>query len=165
MFQPFQPFSPALLQALVARGKHYFVRQQFLRVPPGLHKGAFLISHYSQQVTAEDHFSAIVHDRYRFFYCWNEPAHRERLLRAAGTPDPYLVFSSLFRADWESCIPEHFRDNLRRYLQQLGWQPRRDEGVQTNYEIQFGELFIRIRLEEKEIQVKLEDVERCGGRL
>ena len=162
MFQPFQPFTAPLLEALVLKGKRFFVRQTYTRYK-GTH--AFLLSHYSQRVTAEDHFGAIAHDPNRFLYCWNEDSHRQRLMRAATDPSPYLVFAALFRADWEKSIPGHFADCLRQYIGKLGWQPRRDDGVQTHYEIQFGELFIRIRQGRKEVQVKLEDVERCGQTL
>jgi len=164
MFQPFQPFSLPLLLAFVQKGKRYFVRQTYTRPAPGAHRAAFLLSHYTQKVTAEDHFGAIEHDPNRFLYCWDDATHRARLQRAATTPGPYLVFAALFRADWEASVPPHFPDCLRQYIGMLGWQPRRDAGVHTHYEIQFGELFIRIRHGEKEVQVKLEEVERCGRR-
>jgi hypothetical protein len=163
MFNPFAPFTKDLLHAFTARGKIYFVRQTYLRGKSPLDrdiKGCFLFSHYDNITTAQDHFGTIAHDRYRFLYNWNEPGHRGKLEIAASGLRDYKNYAAVFRTEWEKHDAMRLKDKLRMYIKHLGWNPHRDEGVHTNYEIQFGELFIRIKHGGREAKVKLEEVEK-----
>jgi hypothetical protein len=46
------------------------------------------------------------------------------------------------------------------YIKKLGWQPTRMDDVITNYELQFGELYIRIKCGSREAKVKFEEIEK-----
>ena len=159
---PFYPFTKELLDAFVAKGHSYFVRQTFYRDSPLFSekiKGSFLISHYDSRTTAMDHYGAISYDKGRHLYDWNNPRDRERLMVAASGPEGYRIFSTVFKTDWEKPVATRIKDKLRMYIKKLGWNPHRDEGVTTNYELQFGELYLRIKYAGREAKVKFEEIE------
>ena len=163
MFNPFYLFTTDLLNAFTARNKIFFVRQSFLRGRQSFEKdikGCFIISHYEHLNTALDHFGAIAYDPNRYLYNWNEPAHREKLLIAASQPPYYKIYSTVFKPDWDQHISSKIRDKLRMYIKKLGWQPTRMDDVITNYELQFGELYIRIKCGSREAKVKFEEIEK-----
>ncbi len=163
-FNPFYPFTPDLLDAFVAAGKIFFVRQQFARgcYDPVQQGRCFLFSHYDSLTTAMDHFGAISYDRYRYLYCWENAEHRIRLKTAAAGPEGYLVFASVLKPGWDRPVDGVLKKKLRAYIEKLGWKPGRDEGVRTNYEMQFGELYIRIKYGGREAKVKFEEIENCS---
>ncbi len=160
LFNPFYPFTADLLDAFVAAGKIFYVRQHFPR--GGQNSRCFLFSHYDSLTTAMDHYGAISHDRYRFLYCWEKAEHRERLKAAAAEPAGFQIFASVLKPGWDRPVDGALKKKLRLYIEQLGWKPGRDEGVRTNYEMQFGELYIRIKYGGREAKVKFEEIENCS---
>lgn len=163
MFNPFYPLDAGLLDAFVARGKLYFVRQTFPRgrgpFEEGV-KGYFLISHYDHVVTAQDHYGAIAYDPNRFLYDWNLPAHREKLGIAAGGLRDYRIFAAVFRPDWERQVTVHMKEKVRAYVSRLGWTPRSGEMVDSHYELQFGELYLRLKYGSRQAKIKFEEIEK-----
>jgi hypothetical protein len=109
-----------------------------------------------------DHFGAISYDPRRFLYCWDDPVHRQKLKYAASGLQEYRIYSTVLKPDWDRPINSKVKDQLRLYIKQLGWNPRRDEGVLTNYELQFGELYIRIKYGGREAKVKFEEIEKIS---
>ncbi|MGZ5285820.1 MAG: hypothetical protein ACXWB9_01490 [Flavisolibacter sp.] len=163
-FNPFYPFTQNLLYAFVAAGKKYYVRQAFGRgrnTNDQNVSACLLITHYESPTTAMDHFGAISYDPHRFLYSWDEPSHRERLQMAAAGPEGYKIFAAVLRPDWERPVDVVLKKKLRLYIENLGWRPGRDEGVRTNYEMQFGELYIRIKYGGREAKVKFDEIENC----
>jgi hypothetical protein len=157
-FQPFHIFSKELLQAFIARDQRFFVRQSYQGGLPVMEpevKGSFIISHYDTLTTALDHYGAISHDASRFLYHWDNPDHRDRLQKAAVGLKEYRIYSTVFRTDWEKGITDAYREKLRQYVQSLGWNIPRDEGLNTNYELQFGELYVRLKAGKREVKVKV----------
>lgn len=165
MFNPFYPFTRQLLQAFVDKGKRYFVRQSFERgrslADTGI-KECFLITHYEALTTALDHYGAIAHDGRRFLYDWNREDHQQRLVTAASAPEGYRVFAAVLRPDYDKAVDRLFQKKLRLYIDRLGWQPKRDEGVTSNYELQFGELYIRLKYRGREAKIKFEEIENIS---
>jgi hypothetical protein len=162
MFNPFHPFTIDLLEAYVGAGKRYFVRQRFNRaINTNDHgvKGYFLISPYELLTTAQDHLGAIAYDPLCFLYYWEDIAHQERLRLAASMPEGYKIFSPVFRPDWEKGITDRLKGKAKRYVADLGWTPKAGEMVNTNYEVQFGELFIRLTYKGRQVKVKFEEIE------
>lgn len=165
-FNPFHLFTSDLLDAFVASGKKYFVRQTFDRGKtisddPFL-KSCLIITHYDSLTTAMDHLGAISYDTHRFLYNWEETAHRQRLRIAAAGPEGYKIFAAVLKPGWDRPVDGVLKKKLRQYIEKLGWKPGRDEGVRTNYEMQFGELYIRIKYGGREAKVKFEEIENCS---
>ncbi|MFL5789131.1 MAG: hypothetical protein ACJ748_13820 [Flavisolibacter sp.] len=162
MFNPFYLFTTTLLEKLVERGKMFFIRQTFIRAKEPFDetiKGYFLISHYDNITTAMDHFGAISYDANRFLYEWHNSEHKKRLELAASQPQGYKIYSTVFKPDWEKHITDRMKDKMRKYVKELGWNPNRSDSVVTNYELQFGELYIRLKYGRREAKVKFEEIE------
>jgi hypothetical protein len=162
MFNPFYPFTKQLLEGFLKYNKKYFVRQSFERGRNILDesiKEYFLVTHYGNLTTAMDHFGAISHDPRRFLYDWNNPEHREKLLVAASNPNGYKIFASVLKPEYEKGTAKQLKNKLRTYINKIGWYPKRDEGVSSNYELQFGELYIRLKYAGREAKVKFEEIE------
>lgn len=119
MFNPFYPFTQKLLDAFVAKGKTYFVRQTFARGRnpfDSQEKGSFLFTHYDNLVTAQDHYGAISHDRNRFLYDWNNTEHQDKLrIAASNVFKEYRNYASVFRTDYERGLT----DNLKKANKKL----------------------------------------------
>ena len=163
MFNPFCLFTIPLLNSLIKNGKIYFVRQTFNRAKDrveGETKASFLFSQYNNLATAQDHFGAISYDPNRFLYHWENPEHKERLKVAASHPDGYKIYANVFQKDWERLVTDRIKERVRFYVKGLGWKPERDENVDTNFEVQFGELFIRLKYGNREAKVKFEEIEK-----
>ncbi len=165
MFNPFYPFTQQLLDSFIVNGKRIFVRQSFPRGKNHLDedvKGWFLISHYDMMVTAMDHYGAIEYDPYRFIYDWNNYDHRVKLRKAASDLKEYRVFSSVFKPDWEKSVNDKLQQQVRKYVGGLDWNPKASEAVDTNFELQFGELYIRLKYGGREAKVKFEEIEKLS---
>jgi hypothetical protein len=163
MFNPFCLLTTPLLNSFIRNGKTYFVRQTFNRTKDrfeGNIKASFLFSQYNSLATAQDHFGAIGYDPNRFLYNWDDHLHRERLKIAASQPEGYKIYANVFQKDWERMVTDRMRERVRFYVKGLGWKPERDENVGTNFEVQFGELFIRLKYGNREAKVKFEEIEK-----
>ena len=165
MFNPFHLFTPALLHGMVAQGKRYFVRQRlgsgFSVLSSGdLSTKQYLITHYSNLVTAQDHYGTIAHDANRFLYDWDTIDHREKLRKAAELSEAYGVYGAVLRTDWEELITERIEKKIRTYVESLGWQPKGSEAVQFVFELRFGELYAAIRYKNRRATAKFEDIEQ-----
>jgi hypothetical protein len=163
MFNPFYPFTKQLLDAFVQRDRRYFVRQSFDRgkgaFDEGI-KGYFLFSYYDNLTTAQDHFGAISHDPNRFLYDWENPEHRQKLETAASGLKEYKVFASVLRPDYEKGLTDTIKKRIRGYVSsRLGWYPKGSDTLDTNFELQFGELYIRLKYGGRQAKVKFEEIE------
>ena len=162
MFNPFYPFTDQLLDAFVKNGKTFFVRQTFNRAKDHFDegiKGYFLFSHYDNATTAMDHYGAISYDPNRFLYDWHNPEHQEKLRVAGSGLKEYKIFSAVFKTDWEKQLTNRMKERVRQYVSKLGWSPKSGEMVDTNYEIQFGELYLRLKYGGRQAKVKFEEIE------
>jgi len=163
MFNPFYPLTAPLLDAFVAKGKTYFVRQTFNRAKNPFDdqvKGCFLFSHYDNFTTAQDHFGAIAHDPNRFLYQWNNPEHRQRLRVAASELTEYHNYASVLRPDYDKGLTDKVKKKIRQYVtNRLEWQLKGGDTLDTNFELQFGELFIRFKHGSRQAKVKFEEIE------
>jgi hypothetical protein len=165
MFNPFYPLTNELLNAFVANGKIFFVRQNFERGRNILDNNIreyFLITHYESLTTAMDHYGAISYDRRRFLYHWDNEEHRRKLEIAASSPEGFKIFAAVLKPGWDRPADRILKNKIRRYIEQIGWNPKRDQGVLTNYELQFGELYIRIKYQGREAKVKFEEIENLS---
>lgn len=162
MHNPFQLYSPQLLHALLKAGHKYFVRQTYSR---GLahfneeQKGAFLISHYSDKSKAQIHFEALKNDGNRFLYDTFEKGHLEKLQTAATQPTGYKIYAPLLLQQWKPS--DIMAGKVKIYIDhKLKWRAGRGDTVKTNLFIQFGEIFIALKLGIHEVKIPLSEIER-----
>lgn len=162
MHNPFPFFSPSLLRALIKAGHKYFIRQTYSRGVDHFdenQKGSFLITHYNEKGRAQIHFDALKNDGNRFFYDITDQEHMEKLNVAATQPAGYRIYTPLLTKEWTPS--KQLAGNMRKYIDNvLQWRPGRDETVKTNLFVQFGELFVTLKLRIHEVKIPLADLER-----
>ena len=161
MTNPFQLYTPALLEALIKAGHKYFVRQTYKRGIDHFDekiKNAFLLSHYNDVSKAQIHYEALNMDGKRFLYDISKSEDLEKLKIAAKQPEGYKIYTPMLLRPWQPS--DIMKGKVRRYIdQKLKWRPDTSATVQTNLFIQFGELFITLKLGIHEIKTPLSDVE------
>lgn len=164
MFNPFAPLSRALLDAFIKSGKNYFVRQTFPRgkgllEPPV--KGSFILTHYAEIGHAQHHLGAISQDPNRFMYEWASTTHQQLLITAAGSPEGYKIYSSVFEKDWQQRITAPVKEQIKKYIDHtLGWKPGKGETVNFDIYVNYGELYAKLKLRSQEVRLKLEHIEK-----
>jgi hypothetical protein len=155
MYNPFPLLTPGLLRDQVAKGKRFFVRQNFPRGHDGRLKAAFLLRAYEaiDLPSAEQHLTTLGRrslgeggpDPYAFLYDVTIQDHLVRLKTAATQPFGYKVFYAAKKGiDWSP--PETYREKMRHYINcnHPGWRGvQSKEPVEIGLYEEFGELFLK----------------------
>jgi hypothetical protein len=164
MINPFHPFIKELLELFIKKNEIYFVRQSLPRAQNPLDpdaKGYFLISKYQSKGQAEEHYASLEHDKYRYFYDWNNPEHQARLIKAATDPEGYRIFASIFTADGDERIKRRLEPQFKAYVKwKLNWYPKRADGLKMSFYVAFGEIYCQLKTGNREVRVKLEEIEK-----
>jgi hypothetical protein len=153
MYNPFPLLTPGLLRNEVAKGKRWFVRQNFPRGYEGRLKAAFLLRAYEEidKTTAEQHLAALQKDPYAFLYDVNTQDHLVRLKTAATQPFGYKVFYAAKKGvDWKP--PENYREKMRHYIRRHhpDWRGARGtDPIEIGLYEEFGELFLKFSCEDE----------------
>lgn len=161
MTNPFQLYTPALLEALLNAGHTCFVRQSYQRGMDHFDntiRHAFLISHYNDPAKARMHYEALPNDGNRFLYESNNAEHLEKLKKAAKNPLGYKIYTPMLSKPWAP--PEIMKTKVRKYIdRKLRWQVGAGHTVRTNLFTQFGELFLTLKMGIHDIKIPLSDIE------
>ncbi len=157
MYNPLALLDKVVLDGLISAGHAYFVRQTYARGNDPRMKEVLLLSPYLSKTAALAHYEAIASDPRRYLYILEE---HERLYRAATQPPGYLVYVALLKErTWQPSYA--LGAKIKRYItSEAGWKPERKDEVQASLFIQFGELFINLKLNQEEINVPLSDIEK-----
>jgi hypothetical protein len=162
MHNPFVLLSAKLLDSLIKSGHTFFVRQTYQRGIDSTQepiRAAFLLTHYSDLISAETHFFALPNDPNRFLYDAIDPAHYQKLATAAEQPSGYKVYSPLMLQPWKPPAP--MARQIRNYIsEKMNWTPGRSDGIKADLFTQFGELFINLKYKNEELKVPLADIEK-----
>jgi hypothetical protein len=163
MYNPFPLLTPGLLRDQVAKGKRYFVRQNFPRGYTRPLKAAFLLRAYEDvdKSVAEQHLAALNNDPYAFLYDVTIQDHIVRLKTAASQPFGYKIFYAAKKGvDWKP--PETYREKMRHYINRNhpAW---RATGGAAQVEIglyeEFGELFLKFSCEDEHDTIPFDLIE------
>jgi hypothetical protein len=163
MYNPFPLLTPGLLRDQVAKGKRYFVRQNFPRGYEGRLKAAFLLRAYEpiDQLTAEQHLAALHKDPYAFLYDVTVQDHLVRLKTAATQPFGYKVFYAAKRGvDWKP--PETYREKMQHYIRRHhpAWRGTRGANpIEIGLYEEFGELFLKFSCEDEHDTIPFDLIE------
>lgn len=158
MHNPFALLDKVLLDGLISAGHIYFVRQSYARGKDPRMKEVFLFSPYYSKTLALEHYEAIAEDPRRYIYA--ALAEQEKLYRAAAQPSGYLVYVPLLKErTWKPSY--NMSAKIKRYItSEANWKPERKDEVHAELVVQFGELFINLKLNQEEIKVPLSDIEK-----
>jgi hypothetical protein len=163
MFNPFVMLTMPLLEAFVKAGKTFFVRQHFAtdRIHHASHiKASFLFSHYAEIGHAQHHYGAIAQDPYKYIYQWENADDQKKLITAASQPRGYHVFASVFAENWQKKLTTEWKQKLRRYIEEVVKdKPSAHTPVDFEIYVHYGELYVRFKLRNQEVRVKLEEIE------
>lgn len=164
MINPFHPLTKELLDVFITKNQKYFIRQSLPRAENVLDpdaRGHFLFSQYQTLGQAQEHYAALQRDPYRFLYDWNNPEHKERLMKAATNPEGYRIFASIFTADASERIKKRLEPQFKSYMKwKLNWYPKRADGLDMSFYVQYGEVYCQLKTGSREARVKLEEIEK-----
>jgi hypothetical protein len=174
MYNPFPLLTPGLLRDEVAKGKRYFVRQNFPRGHEGRLKAAFLLRAYEEidKPTAEQHLASLASqntgggalhgDPYAFLYDVTLRDHLVRLKTAATQPFGYRIFYAAKKGvDWKP--PENYREKMRHYIRRHhpDWRGARGgDPIEIGLYEEFGELFLKFSREDEHDTIPFDLIEK-----
>lgn len=162
MHNPLALLTTELLNALLAHGFNFFVRQSYPRGRDHFDsalKEAFLITPYVEIGEAQRHFDHISSDPRRHLYQIHLPEELEKLKIAASQPDGYKIYIDKLSAPrWRA--PADMNSKIHRYLRtNTKWKAREGE-IAVNLFLHYGELMLRLTNGREEIKINLSEIER-----
>ncbi|MBS1663270.1 MAG: hypothetical protein JST68_19660 [Bacteroidetes bacterium] len=157
MYNPFPLLTTGLLEDELAKGKHYFVRQTFVRGWDAQHKATFLIRAYpaEEKEMAEQHIQTLQNDGNAFLYDAAIPDHREKLKIAASQPIGYKIFyAARVGTKWKP--PVAYEQKMRNYIgkHHPGWRK-----IEIGLHEEFGELFLKFSHKDEEDTIPFDRIE------
>jgi hypothetical protein len=182
MYNPFPLLTPGLLREQVAKGKRYFVRQNFPRGYEARLKAAFLLRAYEAEdrPNADQHLAALGHrspgeggpghrsldegrpDPYAFLYDVTIQDHLVRLKTAATQPFGYKVYYAAKRGvDWNP--PEVYGEKIRAYVRSHhpGWRGGKNaDPIEIGLYEEFGELFLKFSCKDEHDTIPFDLIEK-----
>lgn len=165
MLNPYVLLTPEILTALL-RQPMYFVRQRYRRGaylydPP--HIKSMLLTHYGRHEVdkerADRHMRLLMKDPYRFLYDSSDPAHLEKLRKAAAQPEGCRVYINLLPKKWKPT--DRLKMKISRYVREKipWWSYSPAHKLNVTLKERYGELFIALLWKGQQTEVLLEEVE------
>jgi hypothetical protein len=164
MYNPFPLLNEPLLNAEVAKGKRYFVRQSFYRGMDARIRAALLIRAYPEEEKngADQHLAAVSGDANAWLYDAAIGEHLEKLHVAARQPFGFKVFYAAKKGlDWKP--PVVYEEKMKRYIRHhhAEWRTKRGgEKIQIGLYEEFGELFLKFSYEGEQDTLPFDDIEK-----
>lgn len=162
MHNPLVLLKKDLLDAMIASGNQYFIRQSYPRGKDPFDekiKEAFLISHYNDLHKAEAHYQAVAQDYRKFFYHVGVSEEKAKLYLATEQPEGFKIYANILPDQWTPS--KQMGAKIRSYIDGvLKWRVSRNSRVNAALFSEFGELYIKIRNGSHEVKIPLKDIER-----
>jgi hypothetical protein len=113
--------------------------------------------HFEKLLAAQQYFDVQKNDPHRELLALNDPAAVERLSMLIATTN---AFTMLKVKDAEMKARKVLDKKIRAFIEyKLNWQPSRQDDLRFGLDVQFGEVYAKLKFRSKEISVKLEDIE------
>jgi hypothetical protein len=163
MFNPLHPFERRFIPLFRAKGVQAFVKQTYRRgrlAFDDTHKEGFVLIHFERMLAAQQYFDVLKEDRHRAIFRMDDDDDMKKL---EALLDEAAVFTMLKVKDAEWKARRVLDKKIRAYIDhRLGWHPSRSDDVVFSLDVQFGEVYARLKCRSKEIMVKLEEIETAG---
>jgi len=163
MFNPFAPFDPRLLEKFRLKGVKAFVRQTYERGKSRLDENnitAYLLIHFENPAMARQYYQAIQADPGRRLFRLDDPAEYQELYSLLNKPSNSRFFTVLTSKDANEKAKKLLDKQIRAYITyKTDWQPPRSADINFNLEMAFGELYVQLKYRDREIKMKLSELE------
>jgi len=162
MFNPLHIFEVQFLQAFINKGVVAFVKQSYQRgrqaLDPAAPKGYVLI-HFEKLLAAQQYYDVLKDDPGREIFFTDRPGDMIRIKELiSNTP----VFMMLKIKDAEIKARKVLDKKLKAFIEyKLNWHPSRQDEVLFSLDVQFGEVYAKLKFRSKEIKVKLAEIEEA----
>jgi hypothetical protein len=160
MFNPLSPFHLHYLDAFKRKGVKAFVKQTYARGKMAFdekHLDAFVLVHFENLLAANQYFDVVKEDPARELILADEPAGKTRIRELMNSS---RLFTMLTVKDADQKARKLLDKKLRAFIEyKLNWHPSRQDDVIFQLDVQFGEVYARLKFRSKEIKVKLEEIE------
>ena len=164
MLQPFIKFEKRCLDKLISLEKIYIVTQLYKRGynhPDDVHRTAILLTDYDNPGLAALHLNAIKDDKFAAIIHLKKPKHVDKIKEMmAGTNYRlyWAVITSI--ADLQKKLDATYKGKLRKYIdEKTNWKIAADEGVKSQFEVIFGELFLVLKWRSHKVRLKFDEIE------
>ncbi len=164
MFQPFVKFEQQHLDRLIFLQNNYLVSQIYHRVDHLMDQGLtfLLFTDYKDLGLANIHYKAVRHDKYACIIDLSNDAHLYKIKE--------MMHGNLYAIYW-SVVPNaaalrkrlnaSYKSKIQKYLlRKTSWLVTRDEPVNTQLEVIFGELFLHLRWRRERLRIKFAEIEK-----
>jgi hypothetical protein len=151
MFNPLQQFEERFTGMFRKKGVKAFVRQTYSR------GGGYVLIHFENLLAAQQYYDVVKTDPARELIL-TDGEGEERIKFLLRTEK---VYTMLKIKDAEFKVKKLLEKRIRYFIdEKLGWRAGRNDDVQFSLDVQFGEVYAKLKFRAKEIKVKLEDIEK-----
>ena len=151
MFNPLQPFEERFIGMFRKKGVKAFVRQTYNR------GDGFVLIHFENLLAAQQYYDVVKTDAARELILLNEQGEQ----RIKELLQKEKIYTMLKVKDAEFKVKKLLEKRIRYFIDhKLGWNPGRNDDVQFSLDVQFGEVYAKLKYRSKEIKVKLADIEK-----
>jgi hypothetical protein len=159
-FNPLHPFEARFIGAFRKKGVRAFVKQTYSRGErsmEGQERKGYVLIHFERMLAAQQYFDVVKEDPARELLNIDEPADVERIHELIETTN---IYTMLTIKDAAARAQKLLDKRLRYYIEKkLSWFPSRNDEVQFSLDVQFGEVYAKLKFRSREVKVKLEDIE------
>jgi len=151
MFNPLQPFEERFILMFRRKGVKAFVRQTYNR------GDGYVLIHFEKMLAAQQYYDVVKTDPARELILLDKEGE-ERIKELLVSEKIYTMLKS---KDAEFKVKKLLEKRIRYFIDtKLGWDPGRNDDVQFSLDVQFGEVYAKLKFRAKEIKVKLADIEK-----
>jgi hypothetical protein len=159
MFNPLHPFELKYLQAFIDKGVVAFVKQGFQRGKNNLYPGVntYVLIHFEKPLAAQQYYDVLKEDPARELLFLNNANDFNRVKELILTGTCYMMLKVKGAEEKAKKILDK---KIKVFIEKkLGWHPSGQEEILFNLDVQFGEVYAKLKFRSKEIKVKLAEIE------
>ncbi len=162
MFNPLHLFETKHLDAFIKKGVVAFVKQRYQRgkkLPDPNAASTFVLIHFEKILAAQQYFDVLKGDPERELLFINKADDLERIKNILNSGSAFMMLKV---KDAEFKARKLLDKKIKAYIEyRLNWFPARQDEVSFTLDVQFGEVYARLKFRSREVKVKLEDIETC----
>ncbi len=159
MFNPLQQFQPHYLVQFIRKGAIAFVKQSYQRGRKLVDDAAltYVLIHFEKELAAQQYFDVLKNDVNRELFWVNNARDLNLIREMLDSGNAYMM---LKKKDAEIKARKILDKRIKSFIEsKLNWHPSRQDEVLFKLDVQFGEVYAKLKFRSKEIKVKLEEIE------